>query len=290
VNKISIWIWYGLLICLAMGVMILTLQPELNLADRYFEDFTLYAVLIVLFISLFCEYIDSTLGMGYGTTLTPLLIIAGFSPLDIVPAILLSEFIAGILAAIMHHQYGNVSFVSGSRAVKVASVLAACSIVGTVVAVFLAVNIPIWLLKTYIGVLILSMGILILAYRGRNLNFSWQRITGIGILASFNKGISGGGYGPVVTSGQILSGLNEKNAVGITSLAEGVTCAVGLVLYVILKGGLEWRLALPLAVGAIFSVPFAAWTVKAMPSLLIKNSIGYFTCFLGFLTLLKILL
>ena len=35
--------------------------------------------------ALFCEYIDSALGMGYGTTLTPLLLLAGFDPLEIVP-------------------------------------------------------------------------------------------------------------------------------------------------------------------------------------------------------------
>ena len=31
--------------------------------------------------------------------------------------------------------------------------------------------------------------------------------------------MSGGGYGPVVTGGQIFSGVNGNNAVGITLLA-----------------------------------------------------------------------
>ena len=42
-------------------------------------------------IAFFCEMVDSTLGMGYGTTLTPLLLVMGFEPLEIVPAVLFSE-------------------------------------------------------------------------------------------------------------------------------------------------------------------------------------------------------
>ena len=61
--------------------------------------------------------------------------------------------------------------------------------------------------------------------------FSWWRIGGLGTLAAFNKGISGGGYGPLVTAGQVLSGIRGRNAVGITSLAEGVTSIVGFGIY-----------------------------------------------------------
>lgn len=40
-----------------------------------------------------------------------------------------------------------------------------------------------------------------------------------------------GGYGVVVTGGQILSGVNGNNAVGITSLAEELTCIVGVIVF-----------------------------------------------------------
>ncbi len=45
-----------------------------------------------LFIILFAfaaEYTDSTLGIGYGTSLTPILLVLGFSPLEVVPVVLL---------------------------------------------------------------------------------------------------------------------------------------------------------------------------------------------------------
>ena len=49
-------------------------------------------------LALGCEYVDSTLGMGYGTTLTPVLLLIGYEPAQIVPSVLLSEFLTGVLA------------------------------------------------------------------------------------------------------------------------------------------------------------------------------------------------
>ncbi len=147
------------------------------------------------------------------------------------PAVLLSELATGILAALLHHKAGNVDFRRGGRDIRIASVLAACSVVGTLVAVFVAVSISKLYLKLYIGVLVLAMGLVILTMRGRAGRFSWKKVIGLGVLASFNKGMSGGGYGPVVTCGQILSGVTGKRAIGITSLPEGLTCLVGVVAF-----------------------------------------------------------
>ncbi|MCK4305383.1 MAG: TSUP family transporter, partial [Candidatus Eisenbacteria sp.] len=112
----------------------------------------------------------------------------------------------------------------------------------------------------------------------------------LGSIAAFNKGLSGGGYGPVVTGGQILAGVPEKSAVGITSFAEGIVCFVGLGLYLLLGKGIHWGLAIPLMLGAIVSVPAAAWTVKIMPANLLRRAIGYATVFLGVLTLVRVVL
>ncbi len=70
---------------------------------------------------------------------------------------------------------------------------------------------PKFYLKLYIGILIALIGIVIIATINREYAFSWKKITILGMIASFNKGISGGGYGPVVVGGQLVSGVNEKN-------------------------------------------------------------------------------
>jgi len=268
-------------------------------------------IIIIAFIS---EYVDSTLGMGYGTTLTPILLLFGFSPLQVVPSILLSELITGLLAGFTHHSVGNVElrpktmspkkiydaikkfgiFESFKRGIplhlKIALLIASCSIIGTLLAVFIAVNIPKFYLKLYIGILILSIGLVILLTLNKNFGFSWKKITGLSLIASFNKGISGGGYGPVVTGGQLLSGVDGENAVGITSLAEGLTCIVGVIAYFLTQKIIDWILAPYLIIGDVISVPLSALTVKRIKTKRLRMIIGIITLILGIVTIGKIFL
>ena len=265
----------------------------------------------VVAIAFVCEYVDSTLGMGYGTILTPVLLMMGFKPLEVIPAVLLSELVTGLLAAFGHHKVGNVNLkpkstefrqiVGKLRALgyidtfrqeapihlKTAIVLAACSIIGTLVAVFLAISIPEFWLKLYIGALVLVIGIVILATRKRKYIFSWKKIFALGTIASFNKGMSGGGYGPVVTGGQILSGVESKSAIGITSLAEGSTCLVGVIAYALSKSVIDWKLAPFLLTGAVLSVPLSVFTVKRMKTKAMSLIIGIVIVLLGIVTLVK---
>jgi len=244
----------------------------------------------VIILAFFCELLDSTLGMGYGTTLTPVLLIIGFGPLAIVPCVLLSELLTGISAGVAHHKAGNVNFKPGSIHLKIAIVLAICSIVGASIAVFIAVNIPKLWLNTYIGLMVLFMGIIILLNLNKDFKFSWGKIVGLGSIAAFNKGMSGGGYGPVVTGGQILSGVKGNNAVGITSLAEGLTCVVGVLVFIASPEIIDWNLAPSLIIGAMLSVPFSIIIVKNIPTKSLKLSIGLLTLMLGSYTLIKLVL
>jgi len=152
------------------------------------------------------------------------------------------------------------------------------------------VNIPKFYLKLYIGLLVLTIGIVILFTLNKNYGFSWKKITGLSLIASFNKGMSGGGYGPVVTGGQLLSGVDGKNAIGITSLAEGLTCIVGVVAYLLTQNIIDWTLAPYLIIGAVISVPVSALTVKKIKTKKLRVIIGVVTLILGLVILGKILL
>ena len=269
--------------------------------------------LCIALIAFLAEYVDSTLGMGYGTTLTPVLLLMGYEPMQVVPAVLLSELFTGLLAGVAHHRAGNANFQlkragprlivkkirelgiaksfrrGVSRDLRVVLVIAACSIVGTLVAVTLAVSINKFYMKLYIGTMVLVIGVYILLSRKKQHRFSWKKIIGLGTVASFNKGMSGGGYGPVVTGGQILSGVEGKSAIAITSLAEGLTCVVGFLAYLLTKSIQDWTLFPFLCGGAILSVPLSAYTVKRIKTRYLKLAIGVLTTALGAFTLVKIL-
>lgn len=244
-------------------------------------------IIVIAFIS---EYVDSTFGMGYGTTLTPVLLLMGFEPLQIVPIVLVSEAITGATAAMSHFKVGNVDFNISKRPIKIALILSACSIIGTIAAVFIAVSLPIFYLKLYIGLLVLAMGLFVLFKKPKHDGFAWKKIVGLGLLASFNKGVSGGGYGPVVTSGQILSGVDEKSSIGITSFAESLTCVVGVIAYMLMSRIIDWTLLPYLLTGALLSVPFSVYSVKLIKTKHIRLIIAITTISLGIFCLFKILL
>lgn len=245
-------------------------------------------IFLLMPLAFVCEFIDSTLGMGYGTTLAPVLLLLGFEPLQVVPAILLSEFVSGITAASFHHSVKNVNFQPRSKDTRVALVLSSLAIIGTVVAVFLAIKLPSHILKIWIGSIVVFMGIFILVTFNYKPRFSWGKIGLLGTIASFNKGISGGGYGPLVMGGQILSGIGLKNAVAITSLSEGLTCFVAVVLYFFLEAQVDWVLAPWLMAGAVLSVPLSAYTLKRLREKWVKVAVAIIMIILGLLTLAKV--
>ena len=244
--------------------------------------------LFVCAVAFISEYFDSGLGMGYGTALSPILIIMGFHPLQVIPAVLISQFFTDVAACISHHNYHNVNLKINSSDFKIAFAIGLISSLGVILAVLIALRIPKWLLSSYIGILVFCMGIFILVTINRPVKLSWGKIFAVSFLAAFNKGISGGGYGPLIMGGQILSGVNAKNAVGITAFAEAITCLVGFMLYLVLGRALDWRLTAWLVISAIPAVPLAAFTVQKINLNRYKKFIGIFISILGILTFFRI--
>ena len=109
----------------------------------------------------------------------------------------------------------------------------------------------------------------------------------MGLLGSFNKGVSGGGYIPLVTGGQIISGREAKSSVGSTTLAVTFTCAVSFLGYVLVTGDIDWILTAAACIGSAIAAPFAASMVKKINEKKLKTGIGIGTSLLGALTVAK---
>jgi len=272
-------------------------------------EITVGLFLLIVGLAFICEFIDSSLGMGYGTILAPVFIIMGFDPLVAVPAILLSQAFGGFSASIFHHQFRNVNFDIDSRDFKIVLVISAFGIFATILAVIIAINIPKIVLKTYIGILILIMGIIILS--NRKFTFSWKKMVGIGLLSAFNKGMSGGGFGPVVTAGQIMAGQRHKGAIGATTLAEAPICIASFSTYLIGRtiteidapfwnmsvksffakmfspGMFNWELMLALLIGSIMVAPFGALATRKLNEKYMNIILGILITVLGTGTLIK---
>jgi uncharacterized membrane protein YfcA len=282
-RRLHLW---GAMVATVIGLLTLNaLMPQVPWANAELTYTLPRAAILVFLVALACEYLDSSLGMGYGTTLTPILLLSGFAPLEIVPAILLSEALTGVAAGLLHQRDGNVNFLRDARARRTALLLVVLSAAGAIAAAMLAVKISKGTLTLFIATIIIAMGIVILLTLNRPFRYRPAGIVAVGAVAAFNKGLSGGGYGPLVTAGQVVSGLPSKHAIAITSVAESFTCVVGLAAYLVLGRHINWGLTIPLVAGALLSVPIATLTVRRLPEKGLRLIVGLVTLGLGALSL-----
>ncbi|MDO8643213.1 MAG: sulfite exporter TauE/SafE family protein [Candidatus Woesearchaeota archaeon] len=270
-----------------------------------------FSLIIIGFVALVMEMVDAGMGMGYGTILTPVAIAAGYEPAMIVPVILLSQAVGGFTASLFHHRLGNVNFKPKTANPKrIAKALRKLGVVesfkqgfthefkGTlmltllgVLATFggavIATKLPGTALKVYIGALVLAMGLLLI-FKKKPWVFSWKKMLGIGVLASFNKGATGGGFGPLATGGQVVIGNDHKKAIGSTTLAEAPICLTAFLTYIGLQGIPNVPLLIAACVGAMLGAPLGALCTKKLNETKMKKSIAVAMVLLGLWTLLKL--
>jgi len=249
-----------------------------------------YIVAVISFVSM---YLNSALGMGYGITIIPIfLIFFGYNPVLVLAPVLTAQFLAEIGAGISHSEAGNIDFAPGSQHFKVTMVLSGCGIIGAIAAVSLFVQLNqlnTSFVTLAIGAAVIVVGLIILLTLGRNFTFSWRKIVALGLIASFIKGFTGGGYGPIVTGGQLLCGVGGKQAIGIKSVAEGLTCLVAVMMLLASGEVHDMTLGYPLVLGAICSLPFSAYTVRQIGTKRVTTLIGIITITLGIILQLKTL-
>ena len=235
------------------------------------------------------EYIDSSIGGGYGTVLTPLLLLVGYETLVIVPSILLSEILTGFVVGLLHNQASRVEITRNQVARTSLLILCGSGVIGAIVAVYLSLSLPSIVVKYYIGIVVIVMGLMVLWKRKDVSSFSRGRIVGLGVLCSFNKGISGGGYGPVAVSGQLLSGVSPRAAISVTSISEAFVCVVGLSGYLMTVGIGDWALTASICLGAIIATPLSAYTVSRTRERRLTVVIGIAIILIGSFTLFKLI-
>ncbi len=242
---------------------------------------------LVVALAFAAGFLDAVLGMGYGTVLGPLLVLLGYQLPEVVPALLLSQVTAGLVGARFHHVNGNASFARGSVHTRVATVLVAAGLLGGLGGPWVAHRVGEGAVRAYMGLMILGLGAWLL--RGRRPGgFSWRRLVALGALASVNKGLTGGGYGPLIAGGQMVVGLDPKAAVAVTNLAEAVVSLAAAGSYAWwFPGSWRWELVLAVTCGAVLAAPLGTRAVRALAAARLRALVGGATVCLGLVALLS---
>lgn len=242
------------------------------------------AILAILF-----EFLDSAAGMGYGTAFTPLLLLMGFDPMQIIPVIMIQQACAGLVSAYIHKEYGNVEwhFSPPSETVRLLFAIAVMGILAVVASITSFYGIlkldQIWI-KLYVVILLLGMGLFALFNPKKSSTYHPNRMYFFGALAGFNKGIGGGGYGPVVTIGGLLSGIPAKSMMAVTAFSEGLVCIVSICVwfYWLSQGMVIDFLLLPsMLLGSIVAVIAAPYATRVLPEKIWQSLVPAYCCVIG---------
>ncbi len=242
--------------------------------------------LLLISLAFIMEMVDSSLGMMYGTLLSPLLIGLGLDPLLVIPSILISQALGGLIGTFAHHKFGNANFNGLTKHTKVTLAIVLPGLIAAFIGVSLAIYIPKNFLKLYIGILAILMGMLCLT--NIKFRFKWWKIYLIGAISSFNKAFSGGGFGPITSTGKIIGGLNPKVSIATTTYAEFPICLTSFLLYVSLNGISNIYFPLYLSIGAIIGGLIGPYFCSKFKTKLLRKFVGLLAILSGTWVLFKL--
>jgi len=232
----------------------------------------------VVAIAMFFEFMDASAGMGFGTALTPLLLVLGFDPKQIVPVVMIQQGVAGLVGAFLHREFENVEwrFRPMSETIKLWLIIAlvgCLAVAFSITAVYAYLKVAkIWI-KLYVACLLVMMGLISL-YQGRKERpYRPKRMFFFAALAGFNKGVGGGGYGPVVTVGGLIAGVPVKSMLAVTAISEGTVSTFAILVWLaLLTSGvtIDYILLPSLMIATIFSAVAAPYMIRVFPEKLWK--------------------
>ncbi len=244
----------------------------------------------------FFEFMDSAGGMGYGTALTPLMLIAGFDPRQVVPCIMITEMFTGLIAGLIHGEFENVEWKFNpmnetTKMVVVVSLIGMACVCFSITAAYKVLKVAKFWIKFYVAILLVVMGICSLLTAKKYTHYKPKWMFLFAGLAGFNKGIGGGGYGPVVTVGGLLAGVPVKSMVAITSLAEGMTCLFAVITWFALLGSgvvIDYMLLPSFVIGTVLAAVGAPYVTRILPEKFWRWCVPIYCCFLAVVCFYKL--
>lgn len=249
--------------------------------------------LAMVLVGYLAQFVDGTLGMGYGVFSASLLVSIGLYPVVASASVHTAEVFTTLLSGVAHFKFGNIKR-------ELVLSLAISGITGGVAGACFLASVPGETIKPWVTVILLVMGLLIL-YRflagknpipSGNSGHSPVRLGLLGFIAGFMDAIGGGGWGPIATPSLILSGKDEPHqVVGSVNLVEFFVTLAETVTFLVTVGpeAFRWDIVVALLIGGAIAAPAAAFVCRKLPAKALGSLIGVLLIGLNVRTLLKFL-
>ena len=250
------------------------------------EDRTIRYGLVLIF-AMIATMIDGGIGMGYGTSLSTLLISIGVGTALASASVHIAEVFTTLFSGISHFKMGNFDQ-------KIFAFLAIPGVFGGSLGAWSAVHFEdATFMRPVISGILLLLGIFIIVKFTRKhelLDKEYERprirhLMPLGFVASFIDAVGGGGWGPVTTSTLILRNAHPQQVIGSVNFAEFfVTFAISVTFFLSLPT-IDLAIVIPMVVGGLVAAPLGAWLTKKLSHRTLAILVGCLIIFLSLRTL-----
>jgi siroheme synthase-like protein len=249
-----------------IGHAILSLVPLGGFADFLRElpgEFDVRAFGIMTLAGFLAQFVDGSMGLGYGTISTTFLLAYGVSPAIVSSRVHSARVFSSGVSGYSHHRFGNINK-KLFRTIVIPGVIGA--ILGATLAYFGKeysnyVRIPLSIYTIYLGYYIVRK-----AFARRKAGDKVRRAGWLASIGGFMDAFAGGGWGTLVTSTLISKRKNPRYVIGSVCLAEFFVVLASSITFFILLRSIPLMDIAGLIAGGIIAAPIAARLAGKLPA------------------------
>lgn len=230
------------------------------------------------------QLIDGALGMAYGVSASSLLSVFGVEPRVVSATVHAAECFTTGASGLSHHAFGNVDRNLFKR-------LLIPAVIGAVIGAYALTAIDGKVLKPYISVYLVVMGVVIIAKAFTRVppKKVTTHLAPLGFFGALVDAMCGGGWGPIVASNLIIRGNDTRITVGSVNAVEFFVTLSASITFFLTIGLTHWNIIVALAIGGVIAAPLAAWAAKHIPHKPFMVLVGLLIVVVNSLRVFKIL-
>lgn len=238
-------------------------------------------IFLFILVGFTAQIIDGALGMAYGVSSNSFLLSLGLPPALASASVHTAEVFTTAISGASHWKLRNID-------ISLAKKLIIPGVIGGVLGATILSNINGDVIKPWIAIYLLIMGLSILykAFKKTSIPGEPKNVPMLGLFGGFLDAIGGGGWGPVVTSTLVARGHTPRVMIGTVNFSEFfVTLSESIAFLLMLDIRDNYLIIAGLLIGGAIAAPLAAVFARKVKPKYLMIMIGVLIIFLSIRTM-----